>query len=758
MSDAIDDSFIDDISENQDFWSCWRGMRELGRLWLPVGWKDEIAVEAGDKEALVDFIDRPGVAIQQGFLSALAYTSVDRADRETTLEPVDADVLIHRSFRSGGCQGITFNPPKQTDDAKPGFTMHAFAMPRLVGLLRTETAELDLKGHLEAAQAAQEKCLVYEELFHAVQARELSPVPEAAFPFEFDALIALGLVKEAASLFEWVEPKCQKAERLEIPRVRLMTFTQQPDQALRLLRPLMIKNAMNPSVWLERARALFRSGKTEDARVAFDQCLQREDDNLDALLGRGIALRTLHFESGNREGLEASMRSLAPVAEKGGYYRAEALHHMGTIHLAWEDYQEAESCFRRSLELTPSNVGRRNIAIVCHAQGKTEEGKHQYAFLARHYPSFAEGLDKYFPRPTTYFLTASAPGETTAPPPSLKLQAEWAGKRLRKRNIVLKDDILDFRRLDEYINYYAPAGQFISGSELAGKDDHDVQMAMLDCALHLGHVLVESAAARWKDPEGDELSDAALEFTTGHMTGTEMKLFYTVMLRLDVGAGSDNLTNLEMLVSMLPGYSELLRQYQTPYPTFRADESELDEIKRRCRRAHETMQSFGFLLDGTTNDLRQIDLAIQSFFDENSEMRKAHADGRFSDSDIEDLGLYVGSLFKTYAGGEWHSHSAVYGYAIKETLLQDFYPVWTVARRMLNGPEADGVTALYGLESPMVCAKLARKVKAHEINTREELKRILARSIPSASLEDPSGKSVERLADMVSLWSGVGLK
>lgn len=775
MSSQDQDSFIDTIDESKPFSENWSAIRDLTSLFLPVGWEAERAVEDGDAEGLRDFIDRPGVEAQPGYRVQLVYTDPSRADKNTIVMGDTAFSVLHRTFRANACSGVLFNhrdtPPDAGSAQHQAYTMHSWTIPRLLGLLKTDSPELAWEEHLAKATSAFENNDIYSCFYHIAEARESGGAIHRCFLLEFEALLTLGCYQQAESFLDWFRPQCKRREMLEIPRARLLTISGHPKEALTLLKPLLVKSGKDPILWLERGRAFYRENRVSEAITSFEQCLKRDPQNIDAMLGLGIAIRGMHYESSNREGLEEAASWLTKVLENGDYFRAESAHHLGTIHLALEEYEKAEQSFQQALELAPSTVSRRNLALVRHALDRKDEGIQQARYLKTYFPQEAAGLERYYPDlsgGTTYVVTSDgASGSSTLTVSnsqnSAYVSSETSGSSsaatssdavpttLKKLGLCFQGDLMDFRRFDDYVNYYAPCGTFLPSSAFAALNMQEFNQRLIECAQHFASVLHRGRHAR-PGKEG-----AQVEFLEGPSSGSTLDLSASLLRRIDAGSASDNMTSLEFLVLGLAPYSAQRQDYKNPFVTFEMEEERIAALKARARRARDMMESLGLPLSGNSNDLRQMDLAINSFFDEASEIRKAVIEKRFSDSSIEDLGIYLGFLVQKLAGGQWYEHPDVQGLALRGLGIQDIYPVARVTQLFLAGRPSGAIDCLTGLEAPLAMANLCKQVQKHEITTRAQLREALAEAIPSLMLDDPTGAAVNRMTEVVMAMSNTPL-
>ena len=750
MSDGAPHDFIKDISDERSFSENWLPLTQFDQIYIPVGSSEGLSADPNNPQQVMEFIDVAHTQVAPGMRVAYVFTDKNRVDDDIVMARVPTIPALRRLFKNELLNGVTFNAQARTSDGDTeAYTLYRFALARLIGFLESHKQAAVGDRLSQAAQEAHLNDQMYSAFHLAACAREAQMNLDSYFSTELDVLLQLGLFKQAEQYFEWGKAADESTRTMFL--ARLQSLAGKPKLAIQTLKPFFLSSTIPARAWLERGRALLIDGQAEKAVSAFDHCLAMQTDHFDALLGKGIAIRSMHYESGDPEGLLQSLDCFQKVIRGGGYHTSEALHHAGTIHLALEEFEHAEIAFRETIARDPSPVSKRNLSLVLHAQGRFKEGFEQFEYLRRFFPNFAEGLEEYFTeRPQSY--TSPVIGPLTEE--LLSDRASEARNRLRQWGITMRDDILDFRRFDSYVSYYAPTGEFLKVSQLSQLTPNQRHEALLDCSLHLAATLVENGDAQWNIPESGALEDFSVVVQESNSPSTEWSLFRIIKKRVDEGADADNLTNMEMLVSVLPGYTELCKEYVDPFPALPADDYRIDHFTHRVERAYDAMADFGFDLTGELTDLSELEIAIESIFDRQGALHDAYKSGLIDGDFIADLGLYLGMLCKKFTRGVWYDHHDIFGVSLQEMPIANLYPVWRVTKRIKAGPGGDGLINLTTLEPPLVCSQLIRAVEDTELLTLDAVREALAEKLPAVIEEDPSQASLNRMAGMIWNYSG----
>ncbi|MCB0346387.1 MAG: tetratricopeptide repeat protein [Bdellovibrionales bacterium] len=731
-------------SPEKSFLENYGVLRNIPNLYIPVGWEGEMAADPNDRQQVLDFLDMAFVNLTPDMKVSLVYTNPSFAGPDTTLAELPTDVALERIFHNKNVQGVTFDGV--VGSSNPAHTVYSFVLPMIVGMIRADAVDCDAMTHVGKARDALAKDKAYEAFFHAALARDCGAPKEHFYFLELECLMTLSLHTQVQQYYRWWDGEGMKQER-GLFLARSHSLSGDTPGAFKLLKPYFKSGKVPAMAWLERGRALCISQRYDEAVAAFDKCLAMEPDNCDALVGKGISVRALHYASGNVEGLNQALECFKKVEQCGDYHVPEALHHAGTIHIAMQNWEEGEKTFRKTLMLRGSDVSRRNLALTLHAQGRVEEGRVYYNYLIRYCPEQAQGLEKYYQTGgQTYVINV---GETPSIEERLTAYIETARERMKQLNMVWHGDVCDWRRFDDYVDYYAPGGKFLRGSALHGLEGADLQEWLLDISLHLAAIVVEKGFARWVIPNDQNMADVEIEFNEGCGVG-KYNLFNSVLHRVEVGANADNLTNLEMLISMTSEFDEVVGSYRNPYPALPASPGRIAEFERRAARACTEMRRRGFNLTGDLNDLREIECIVMSLFQENGALKQMMDNDTLTDDFVFDIGFQLGMVCAKYYGGEWYDHDDVFGISIHCTGYAPIHPIRRLLKRIEYGLNADSITSLLSLEPALICADLTNKLREHEISTREELAAMLAEALPSVMDEDPSGKSLDRMVTMIT--------
>ena len=323
----------------------------------------------------------------------------------------------------------------------------------------------------------------------------------------------------------------------------------------------------------------------------------------------------------------------------------------------------------------------------------------------------------------------------------------------------IEGDMLDFRRVDEYFNYFAPAGYFSSQSIFFDLDDDDLLAFFLTIAFHLSGVLVADKKAQWIFEPDDSLIDVRIAIDHPSFDPQPFSLYRLVAERFVKGASSDNLDNLESLISIFSEYEILSVKYVTPIDVHYATDDDIKLYSDCAEYSRSILKELGFNLNSSVEDLYILDFAINLIFEPGGMVRESgrapEVIGGNVNSFIIGMGFHLGRIFIKHTEGKWISHPDYEGVCVSNNLLRNLYPIRQIFLRTQYGSDCDPERALSIMDTPLVCASLARKVQRHEFDTREELTRLLKESLPAASEEESSEATLEEMIDLIYHQAGV---
>lgn len=773
-------------SQKGSFIEMWSELRSVPYLYVPLCMAEDIGISwHGDGCAIVDqpnfleTLDSRTWTATDGYRMGIVFTDPQIFIGGAACIEAPTATALERYFHNiNHVSGVSFNTPMRevalrgnpdsptaseyiTPEELEGFTVHRFFVPRIIGFLRTGDPFAEKHSHAELAKKALAADKVYQAYAHAALARENGEALDEYYFAEAYSLFYLSLHEELSNYFPWYFEQGGKDPRHEILKACLLSISGRADEAINTLNLLPAKPELRAAIHLEKGRYYNIYQEYQKALSEFDQCLALETGNTDAHLGKGIALRTLHYQDGNREGFEMALSHLRKVADKQGYHAPEALHHSGTIYLALSEYAEGEKCFAETIAMRESPVSRRNMILCQHAQGKLDEAKYHYEWLLNWSPEYAEGLEKYFSEKSFEINPGShvapkAKQHSLSPQQAVEACKEAALKattQLKEWSLPVQGDIMDFRRLDEYLSYHAPGGVFLESCAFANLSEVEVDGILAAISMHLNGVLTRRNLARWL-PESDGSAQGSYIIFKGVPAYSDpISMYDTVWKRFSVGATADNLTNLDMLVSLFPDYDHLAALYSSPIKHVELSPKELSQYQAAAKASITKLHELGFNFNGELSDLKELDDAINEIFEPGAVLRQDDKIQRVVGEDIRSfgigLGLHLGFVFERFSGQTWMKHMSIQGISLQGEFLNPFYPVQRFWDRAILAQEANQISALESLVSPLVCADLARKFAAHEVNTRAELAELLKEALPSIMEDDPSGQSLDRMVTMI---------
>jgi tetratricopeptide (TPR) repeat protein len=387
--------------EKGAFLDMWGPLPDLARLLVPVGLRSQGSPEKATEAQVFDHIDTRGSIYQDGqrrLRIGTAVTDARLVKPDVVLAALPTDVALRRYFHAEQLEGLAWNPCDAYSAFRTtGHVLYRFGLPRLIGFVGSPDRLARTSGHADLARGLLRADRVCAAHYHAVAARESGAPLEEHYFTELDTLRRLGLWEAFQSYHGWYgKHGGRRLKVLNLYSGAALIMAGQPDYALGASEAFLQDPDLAGRAWLERGRALIALKRAQEAVTAFDRALALEPDECETLLGKGIALRTLHWEPANREGLLQAAACFRRVREVGDESVPEATHHLATIHLALGDWVQVEALSREAQRLRKSPVSRRNLCLALHAQGREGEAYLEYEFLREHAPQEAAPLHKYF--------------------------------------------------------------------------------------------------------------------------------------------------------------------------------------------------------------------------------------------------------------------------------------------------------------------------------------------------------------------------
>jgi hypothetical protein len=407
---------------------------------------------------------------------------------------------------------------------------------------------------------------------------------------------------------------------------------------------------------------------------------------------RGLALRGLSYDSGDEEGLKAALQDFEFVATKAVFNAAEALFHAGTIFARLGDLASAEKSLRQSLFQRDRFASRDALIRVACAAGSVAMAREETELLEQLLPHLAKPLRELIDahvgdsssEPTANSSEASD-RETALWSQDEKVVVQTARETLKEWSVPISNSFADCGLLDEFINYFAPAGIFSERLEYGYLNDVGVKTVARVFAAHLAAVLTREGQAVW---QGDKARRVSLSVPS---SGGSVPLESFILDRILLGAGADNFSSLESLgAELLPQESASARvmlsdRWEAARP------EELAFFESEATWAREKLGVLGAVLEHNLGDFSEMDRCINVVFEPGGELSQHGTSilGSERDRFIAALGLLVGRMISELLPATWSRHPDLEGISVSTLELGRIFPVARVQRRAHLGSASD---------------------------------------------------------------------
>jgi hypothetical protein len=280
---------------------------------------------------------------------------------------------------------------------------------------------------------------------------------------------------------------------------------------------------------------------------------------------------------------------------------------------------------------------------------------------------------------------------------------------LQAWKIPTKGNLQDFAALDDLINRYAPAGEFMAGG--AKGHLHEVGVAAVGraIALHLGGLLVSECGAAWSD----ESDSGRIALTSKR--GVRLPLENFVHERILLGASGDNFSSLESLIAEVQregGVEVSIGEYRSAL-WHEAGPKEVEEFNRQVEWARDKVVALGATLTGSLRDLEELDQIIESAFEPGGVVQEVAKPilGDEIERFVVGLGLLVGSVIAHNASATWYTHELPEGFSLVVSDLGRVFPVARAQRRVYLSSAADPTATLGSFAFAIAAAIMVARIR-----------------------------------------------
>jgi tetratricopeptide (TPR) repeat protein len=566
---------------------------------------------------------------------------------------------------------------------------------------------------IERAERAFRENSLFEAFFLARKAREEgTKYLHRAWFIELMSMSFFGLADEAMALYEEYPLRGSSEAEAQLVAARYRLLLKQLNEARTILHGLTFNAELGAIAACELARSYLLSGEFDRAIDLATGAIQKNSSFVESYLVRGIAQRGLSYGSGDEEGLREALKDFELVAKRGDFSAPEASFHAGTIFGRLGALEEAEVALRQSLFQRDRYSSRDALVRVLCAAGKMDWANEELERVCAVAPSVTQGLREEVESHLTKGLSERSESNvsqgiwskdpSTGAPFAVELVCAWG--------IPVSGSLSDCALLDDFINRYAPAGDFLAegpGAPLADAGEAAVGRSF---ALYVGDLLVRGGVATWELSGGSSLGLITRD-------GGRIPLESFVQERLLVGASGDNFASLESLVAELQNSSDAPSGARTNWWQV-ASKEEVADFEKEAQWGRDKLLALGAQLSGGLSDLDEIDRVIEQTFEPGG-MLQEFADEKVGDEldrFVASIGLVVGQLIGRLLNGVWYRHEQAEGVSLLVDELGRIFPIARMHRRVYLSTAADSTQKLgsfaFGVAAAVVTGRIRKGVYA----------------------------------------------
>lgn len=582
---------------------------------------------------------------------------------------------------------------------------------------------------VERGERALRKNSLFEALCLARRAKRQEPDNHRSWFVELMALSFMGLPDEALSLYEQYILRGSSEPEAQLVAARFRLLLRQYNEARTILHTLTFNEELGAIASCELARSFIASGEFDRAIDLATGAIQKDGTYLESYLVRGVAQRGLSYPVGDEEGLRDALKDLEKVAQAGGFNAPEALFHAGTIFGRLGALEQAEVALRQSLFQRDRYSSRDALVRVLCAAKKFSVAQDELEILCALAPSVTEELRKEIETHLASPDAAERGGGDALWSGDVEAALKIAREALHAWKMPIQNELQDFAILDDLINRYAPAGEFMAGG--AKGHLHEVGVAAIGraIALHLGGLLVSECGATWSNEHDSE------RITLTSKRGVRLPLENFVHERILLGASGDNFSSLESLVAEIQrevGGDVSIPEYRSPL-WHEAGPKEVQEFQRQVEWVREKVVALGGALTGSLRDLEEIDQIIESSFEPGGVVQEVAKPilGDEIERFVVGLGLLVGSVIAQNASSTWFTHELPEGFSLVVSDLGRVFPVARVQRRVYLSSAADPTATLgsfaFGVAAAVMVVRIREGIYGDRSHVMTAFKELLPR-------------------------------
>ncbi len=604
-------------------------------------------------------------------------------------------------------------------------------IPELLGFLSFSSRS---KGSLvEQAETALRENLLFECFYLARKARRTDGEDHSrAWFLELWSFSFLGLPEEALKLYEEYPQRDNPDPLALMVSARYRLLLKQFNEARTIFHTLLHNVDVAAKAECELARSYVNSGDFSRAIDLASSSIKRDGSMIESYLVRGTAHRGLSYSSGDEEGLREALKDFEHVATKGGFHAPEASFHAGTVFARLGDLVSAEQSLRQSLFQRDRFSSRDALIRVLSAAGRWEEAREECALLSALAPQATATLSEELNRHATQAVSSEPPHDgpdSELWSPTLSVACNAARAKLSAWRVPVVGASTDLLVLDDFINRFAPAGEFVDEGQCAGVSREKLSVVNRAISLHIASVLAHAGLVTVEEPIG-----AKVRVVTGREKAA-IDLEEFVEERVLLGAAGDNVSSLESL--LIDAGAQEIPDQGAFLPSWwdRAEAADHQSMMQLAEAGKARLAELGAILSGALSDLEEIDRVIDANFEPGGKSEKFPEEGNsyaFS-SFVVESGLLVASIIGNCVPITWFRHQWPEGISCFNTDMGRFFPISRFHRRVYLASAADYGVKLGSLAIGVAVATAAHRVRSGQYKDEDEVRKGLLALLPSFS-------------------------
>ena len=710
------------------------GAYKIGRRWgifdtLGVRVLDDLTFpDAVSEKTIVAFTEEPPHASDSKLVGIPTQIALERIFFH--IQGISKLIVNPRSEVGGLSrqqEGIEFSIPQSSAGE---FAILRGEMPELIGAYTLPKRKVvDI---LERGDRAFRHNSLFEALCLARRAKRSEGVDvHRAWFIELMSMSYMGLPEEALALYEQYLLRGSSEPEAQLVAARFRLLLKQFNEARTILHTLTFNEHLGAIASCELARSHIATGEFDRAIDLASNAIQKDPSYLESYLVRGVAQRGLSYPVGDEDGLKDALKDLEKVSQAGAFSSPEALFHAGTVFGRLGALEQAEIALRQSLFQRDRYSSRDALVrVVCAAQ-KFSAAQDELEILCALAPSVTDELKKEI---ESHIATEKAgngsSGRSELWSSEHASAVASASESLTSWKVPTRSNLDDFALLDDFINRYAPAGEFMAGSDFGHLHDVGVATVGRALSLHLGSVLVAAGLAAWEVQEGETV-------VLQSQKGLRIPIEGFVQERLLLGASGDNFTSLESLIAEIrvdgdEGTSSTLERSSWWRP---AKSDEIKEFQEQAEWARGKLLELGADLHGSLRDFEEIDRIIEHNFEPGGVIQDVAKPilGAEVERFVVGLGLFLGTLIAELSPSTWFTHELPEGFSLEVHELGRIFPVARIQRRLYLSSAADVTAKLSSFAFAVAAAAISQRIRAGVYRDRPHVVTAFREMLPQVS-------------------------